>query len=98
VLSFKEVSIGPTCTPPRVYVGRELDGDRLISRLPLSDYGVEEAISVTVVIAAPNFNDARQEYHPHGVERERLMRRARQAETGSHMSEWLRSLGLQPPK
>jgi hypothetical protein len=35
---------------------------------------------------------------PHGIERERLMRRARQAETGSHISEWLRSPGLQPPK
>jgi len=33
---------------------------------------------------------------PHGVERERLMRRARQAETGSHISEWLSSPGLQP--
>ena len=35
---------------------------------------------------------------PPGIERDRLMRRARQAETGSHMSEWLRSPGLQPPK
>ena len=35
---------------------------------------------------------------PHGVERERLMRLARQAETGSHISEWLRSAGLRPPK
>jgi len=35
---------------------------------------------------------------PHGVKRERLMRRARQAETGSHISEWLCSPGLQPPK
>jgi hypothetical protein len=35
---------------------------------------------------------------PYGIERERLIRRARQAETASHMSEWLRSPGLQPPK
>ena len=35
---------------------------------------------------------------PPGVVREALLRRARQAETGSHMSEWLRSPGLQPPK
>ena len=34
---------------------------------------------------------------PHGSKREDLLRRARQAETGSHMSEWLRSPGLQPP-
>jgi hypothetical protein len=35
---------------------------------------------------------------PHGAAREALIRRARQAETGSHVSEWLRSPGLQPPK
>ncbi|MHC2397556.1 hypothetical protein ACVMGC_002100 [Bradyrhizobium barranii subsp. barranii] len=38
---------------------------------------------------------------PAGAERETLLRKARQArqaETGSHMSEWLRSPGLQPPK
>lgn len=35
---------------------------------------------------------------PHGREREILLRKARQAETGSHMSEWLRSPGLQPPE
>jgi hypothetical protein len=35
---------------------------------------------------------------PPGIERERLVRRARQAETASHMSEWLMSSGLQPPK
>jgi hypothetical protein len=35
---------------------------------------------------------------PAGAEREGLIRRARQAETGSHVSEWLRSPGLQPPK
>lgn len=34
---------------------------------------------------------------PHGTEREALLRRARQAETGSHMSEWLRSPGLKSP-
>jgi predicted trehalose synthase len=35
---------------------------------------------------------------PPGVERERLIKRARQAETASHLSEWLASPGLQPPK
>jgi hypothetical protein len=35
---------------------------------------------------------------PHGVLRDEVLRRARQAETGSHMSEWLRSPGLQPPR
>ena len=32
------------------------------------------------------------------IERERLIRKARQAETASHISEWLRSAELQPPK
>lgn len=34
---------------------------------------------------------------PPGAARDDLIRRARQAETGSHMSEWLRSPGLMPP-
>nr|WP_234679395.1 hypothetical protein [Bradyrhizobium sp. Oc8] len=35
---------------------------------------------------------------PHGPVRDEALRRARQAEIGSQMSEWLRSPGLQPPK
>ena len=35
---------------------------------------------------------------PHGAQRETLLRKARQAEIGSHISEWLRSPELQPPK
>jgi hypothetical protein len=35
---------------------------------------------------------------PHGPTHDELLRRARQAETGSHMSEWLRSPGLKSPK
>jgi hypothetical protein len=35
---------------------------------------------------------------PQGMARELLLRRARQAETASHVSEWLRSPGLQPPR
>jgi hypothetical protein len=34
---------------------------------------------------------------PPGAEREKMIRKARQAETGSHVSEWLRSPGLRPP-
>jgi hypothetical protein len=33
-----------------------------------------------------------------GALRDDIIRRARQAETGAHMSEWLTSPGLQPPK
>lgn len=35
---------------------------------------------------------------PHGPVREEVLRKARQCETGAHMSEWLSSPGLQPPK
>ena len=34
---------------------------------------------------------------PHGVEREKLIRRAREAETAAHIQEWLSSPGLQSP-
>ena len=34
---------------------------------------------------------------PPGADRDELIRLARQAETGSHMSEWLRSPGLKAP-
>jgi hypothetical protein len=34
---------------------------------------------------------------PPGVERDNLIRRARQAETASHMHDWLLSPGLRPP-
>jgi hypothetical protein len=35
---------------------------------------------------------------PPGIERERLIRRAKQAETASQMNAWLSSPGLQPQK
>ena len=35
---------------------------------------------------------------PPGVEREKLIRLARQAETASHIQEWLTSPGLQAPR
>ena len=35
---------------------------------------------------------------PPGYARDMLLRRARQAETGAHLSEWFSSPGLQPPK
>jgi hypothetical protein len=35
---------------------------------------------------------------PPGALRDAMIRKARQAETGSQMSEWLRSPGLQPPR
>jgi hypothetical protein len=35
---------------------------------------------------------------PPGIERERLIRKARQAEIAAHIQEWLTSRELQPPK
>jgi hypothetical protein len=35
---------------------------------------------------------------PPGIERERLIRKARQAETASHIQEWLTLRELHPPK
>ena len=46
---------------------------------------------------AARFRKAAEEAPP-GTARELLLRRARQAETASHMSDWLRSSELQPPK
>ena len=35
---------------------------------------------------------------PPGIEREKLIRRARQAETAAHMQQWLSSPGLRPSR
>jgi hypothetical protein len=35
---------------------------------------------------------------PPGIERERLIRKARHGETASHLTEWLKSPGLRPPE
>jgi hypothetical protein len=40
----------------------------------------------------------RAEKLPPGREREELLARARRADTASHLTEWLASPGLQPPR
>jgi hypothetical protein len=47
---------------------------------------------------AERFKKAAEDQPPGSTARELLLRRARQAETASHMSDWLRSPGLQPPQ
>lgn len=37
------------------------------------------------------------EQTPHGPQRDLYLKRARQAETASHINDWLKSPGLQPP-
>ncbi|APG13793.1 hypothetical protein BKD09_36120 [Bradyrhizobium japonicum] len=44
------------------------------------------------------YKKAADEQPPGSMARELFLRRARQAETASHMNEWLQSPGLQPPK
>ncbi|MCP3400228.1 hypothetical protein NLM15_24105 [Bradyrhizobium sp. CCGB20] len=45
---------------------------------------------------AARFKEAAAQLPP-GPQRELYLRRARQAETGSHINDWLTSPGLQPP-
>ena len=47
---------------------------------------------------ARGFKEAAERETPGSLARELLLRRARQAETAAHLSEWLSSPGLQPPK
>jgi hypothetical protein len=47
---------------------------------------------------ARRFKEAAEKEPSGSTARELLLRRARQAETASHMSDWLRSPGLQPPE
>jgi hypothetical protein len=47
---------------------------------------------------ARRFKEAAEKEVPGSMARQLLLRRARQAETASHMNGWLRSPGLQPPE
>jgi hypothetical protein len=47
---------------------------------------------------ARRFREAAEEQPPGSTARELLLRRARQAETASHMNDWLSSPGLASPK
>jgi hypothetical protein len=47
---------------------------------------------------AQRFRAAAEKQPPGSLARELLLRRARQAETASHLNEWLSSPGLQTPK
>jgi hypothetical protein len=47
---------------------------------------------------AKRLKEAAEQQPPGSLARDRLLRRARQAETAAHISDWLSSPGLQPPK
>jgi len=55
------------------------------------------ALQERLAAEAQRLRDEAKKLKP-GAEREALLRLARQAETGSRMSEWLSSPGLQPPR
>jgi hypothetical protein len=50
-----------------------------------------------IALHALRLKEEAQSLRP-GPERDDLMRRARQAETASHMDDWLSSPGLRPPR
>jgi hypothetical protein len=47
---------------------------------------------------AIKFKEAAEQQPPGSMARELLLRRARQSETAAHISDWLRSPALHPPK
>jgi hypothetical protein len=47
---------------------------------------------------ARRFKEAAEKEMPGSLARELLLRRARQAETASHVNDWLRSPGLRSPQ
>ena len=47
---------------------------------------------------AIRFKEAAEKQPPGSTARELLLRRARQAETAAHISDWLKSSELHPPK
>jgi hypothetical protein len=61
---------------------------------------IENELTFTQRLAAEaiRFKEAAEKERPGTMARELLLRRARQAETASHISAWLTSPGLTPPK
>jgi hypothetical protein len=58
----------------------------------------EAGFEERLVEEAKRFKEAAGQQPPGSKARELLLRRARQAETASHMSQWLKSAGSQSPK
>lgn len=50
-----------------------------------------------LAVEAEKFKEAAEREPPGSLSRELLLRRARQAETASHINDWLRSAGLKAP-
>ena len=58
----------------------------------------EKTFQERLVEEAQLFKEAAEKLPPGSHAQELLLRRARQAETASHVNQWLSSPGLQPPK
>lgn len=58
----------------------------------------EKSFQERLAEEALGFKEAAEKLPPGSRAQELLLRRARQAETASHINEWLTSPGLQPPK
>jgi hypothetical protein len=60
-------------------------------------YGQSDPLEDRLAEEAKRLREEAKELRP-GAARDDLIRKARQAETGAQMSEWLRSPGLRPPE
>ena len=56
-----------------------------------------EDLETRLAAEAKRLREKAKELKPRAA-RDEMLRKARQCETGSHMSEWLRSPALQPPE
>ena len=57
-----------------------------------------ESFEERLAAEAKQFKEAGEKEKPGSMARELLLKRARQAETASHINDWLRSPGLKPPE
>jgi hypothetical protein len=87
---------GPTLTRKGFYSSKKIlvgssamERRRIQQKLTFKQRLSEEAI---------RFKEAAEKERPGTMARELLLRRARQAETASRISEWVNSPGLAPPK
>jgi hypothetical protein len=100
----------PITARPLVSIGLVSIGDEstiMRSRLPLTEWSSSMQMRRRFIQSAPlsqrlteeaqRLRKEAQGTQP-GVERERLIRRAGQAETASHINQWLSSPGLEAPK
>ena len=80
----------------RIGRGAEVKGDAMIKLRPRVKHKLtfEERLAAEVT----RCKEAAEREPLGSTARQVLLRRARQAETASHMNDWLRSPGLQPPR